>query len=195
MIPLPPKVKLYVGVFLAGLLASGTYWEKADALSGVPAWLPPVLAMLTFLEGFVTVPAGAAKKITDLTAKLGGLGVVALLAGYLAVTQPACKGINFPTLDAVEQVVLTDLETCGTSTACLEKMDADVAKLFNNPTVTLVDSVINDAITFLIDAGIIPANFMGEAKHLQGVKRLKLVSHATPAVDVPSDNVARTPGF
>lgn len=193
MIPWPPKVKLVLGVLVAGLLAAGQYWLAEDSSI---KWLPPILAMLVFAEGFVaawfiyinkvTVPpaamaklAAAAKKITDLTAKMGGMSVL-LLAGWLAVMPTlACKGASFPSLAKIEQVVLNDLAVCGTSQVCVTQMETDVATLIAQgalgPNVG-ADSVtlVKDALTILIDAGLIPADVLPKAKATLAIEKIKL---------------------
>lgn len=194
MIPLPPKVKLVVGVLIAGLLAAGGYWDKAlvDAGFAVPAWLPPVLAMLTFLEGFVTVPAGATKalsdatkKITDLTAKMGGMSAVLFLAGFLSVQgAQGCKGAQFPSLSKVEEVVLTDLAECGDSPACVTKMETDVATLIAQGVLgpdAGADAVtlVKDALQTLIDIGVLPPSILPKAQHALGAEKIKLAAPCT----------------
>ena len=187
MIPLPPKVKLVLGVLIAGLLAAGGYWTKAmtDAGYSVPAWLPVVLSALVFIEGFVTVPPAAAakladalRKVTDLTAKMGGMSAVLFLAGFLC-TQ-GCKGAQFPSLNAVEKVVLTDLAECGDTTACRVKMENDVATLVAQGLIgpeagTDATVLVRDALQFLADMGVIPQNEVPKARAVLAEAKIKLM--------------------
>jgi hypothetical protein len=85
MIPLPPTLKLILGTLLVALVAGGQYLLK---LEPTWAWLPPGIAALLYVEGFLTVPAKARDQIADLsdnvstlTAKLGGVTTLLILFG------------------------------------------------------------------------------------------------------------------
>jgi hypothetical protein len=178
MLPLPPRVKLAFGVVLAGLLASGQFWLQADSSI---AWLPPILSVLTFFEAFVTVPPAAAKKlaeasikITDLTAKMAGMSGVLLLAGALGLSNTSCKGVNFPQLDKVEQIVLNDLASCGATPACVQQMESDVATLIAGQAGADAVKLLNDALTLLVDAGLVPADLLPKARSVLATEHLKL---------------------
>lgn len=185
MIPLPPKVKLVLGVLIAGLLSAGGYWTKAlaDAGTSIPSWLPPILSILVFLEGFVTVPPAASKKIIDLTSKLAGLSVVAVLVGGLIIggASAGCKGAQFPSLDKVEQVVLDDLMSCGTSAKCISQMETDVATLVAQGLLgpdagTDAVVLVKDALQALIDFGVLPPDVLPKARAALQTEKIKLAA-------------------
>lgn len=101
MVPIPAKYKIILGTIIIGLVASGQYLLK---LGIAWVWLPPVLAGAIYIEGFLTVPAGATKTINELTAvtqrlsakiedKVVGLLLVLATCGGLvgiAATQTGC---------------------------------------------------------------------------------------------------------
>lgn len=53
MLPIPANVKLILGTVLAGAIAAGQYLFKLE--SGW-VWLPPLMGMLVYVDGLLTVP-------------------------------------------------------------------------------------------------------------------------------------------
>lgn len=186
MLPIPAKIKMWLGLVLVVVVAGGQYLLKVDpAVTGV---VNPLVMIALWLEGlFTTTPADAKslasseKRVTDLTAKLGGMSVLllALGAGIFGVSGMGCKGAKFPGLDTVEQVVLSDLMECGTTPACVTQMETDVTTLIAQGLLgpdagTDAVVLVKDALMFLIDTGVIPADILPKAKACLRAERLSL---------------------
>ncbi len=94
-----------------------------------------------------------------------------------ALALVAC-GANFPSLDKIEQTVLTDL-AAGKSP---EQIEADVAAIMCGPGAAplCIDAVVvvNDAIAFLLHTGILDKNpvALGNAQHALSVERGKIAA-------------------
>lgn len=80
----------------------------------------------------------------------------------------------FPQLDKIEQVVLADL-TAGKTAVQIE---SDVAGLLAGKTGTEIVVIVNDVITVLIDAGVIPPGVIPQAVAVQTAERAKLTGGA-----------------
>lgn len=114
---------------------------------------------------------------------LGFLGALGLVAFALCAYVSGCKQIEavFPELDRVEQIVATDLGAGKTP----EQIEADVAVLLcggadSGAAPLCVDAVIvvNDAVAFLIDTGVLATNpaALAHAKTVLGAEHSKLAA-------------------
>jgi hypothetical protein len=88
MIPLPPTVKLVLGVIIAGLMASAQYWLHAFPV--VPAWVPSVIAVLTFVEGFFTIPSSKSDTNKPPPAPPTAVATMLLATTLFALPTTAC---------------------------------------------------------------------------------------------------------
>lgn len=77
-----------------------------------------------------------------------------ILALSLTISQPACAppSPNSPTFTSVEDTILKDIKIVGET---VEKIEADVAPFL--PAGSDVVAVVDDALSFLADLGLIPA--------------------------------------
>ena len=84
---------------------------------------------------------------------------------------PACNA-NSPNLSQIEGIVLTDLESGKT----LEQTEADVASLYAGQPGADVVAIVNDAIALLIDAGVLPAQWVPKAVEWHTAETSKITS-------------------
>jgi hypothetical protein len=105
---------------------------------------------------------------------LPGLLVAACLAMALVwtVSLTGCTQLQaaFPVLDKIEKIVLADLQAGKGA----EAIEADVAQALAGQAGVDVVLAVNDAILFLIDMGVIPANVIPQAKEVLHVEHVKL---------------------
>lgn len=96
--------------------------------------------------------------------------IVAMLVmtGALAVTTPACKGPVFPVIDGIANVVAVDLAEGKTD----EQIASDVCQFLGGTSSTdaacgNVEALIQDAITLLIDTGVLKGKALENGKAYQ----------------------------
>lgn len=86
----------------------------------------------------------------------------------IATSEAACTPAQVAEAKSIEQLVLADLE----AGKPVEAIESDVAVLLcgqpNASACVDVVVVLNDALTLLIDSGVIPANVLPRAKSMRG---------------------------
>jgi hypothetical protein len=157
-----------VGVFVAILTG------KIDATAGLGA--------ITVGVGTLVVALGltnAATKMGDALKDKRGFAslrsVVVLAAGGLAlITILACKGPVFPTLTAIEQTVVQDLQAGKSDAQIASDVCADLGGgAATDAACAGVETVVADIITVLIDTGVLSGKSAEngkayKARHLPG---------------------------
>ena len=113
------------------------------------------------------------------TGLVSALAVVACLA-VPAASVPACSQVSpavFPILDKVEQTVLADIEAGkGLPQITIDVAAVVAAQLVPEQISPDVDRLVEDALTLLIDSGLVPANWLTAAKGMKAEVHAKLVA-------------------
>lgn len=179
MLPIPANIK---AVLLAVVVGAIGILQSLTGLNSAWTWIGVVVQILSIVEAILTVPASARAQIASLVKDLGTKTHAVLFVigfGALGLTQQGCKGAQFPSLNAVEQVVVDDLMSCGSGPVCVSKMEQDVATLIAQgllgPTEgTDAVMLVKDALQLLIDAGVLPQDVLPKAKSCLSAEKLKL---------------------
>lgn len=98
----------------------------------------------------------------------GGIAATACLCLFCFGCQTIAAA--FPELDAIEKTVLADVEAGKTA----EQIEADVAKIVAGQAGVDIVILVNDALAFLIDAGLVPSNWVPQAKALAATETGKI---------------------
>lgn len=179
------------GGFLDGLLAA-IFGSAANA----PAWAKLLVGILdnvastgggsggaavTNSVSSPATPAAPAEKPHQRVwgAWAGATALTALMLAGVATATSSCNGVTpnsvLSTLDAVTSAVLAGIQRGETA----EQIEIDVAKILN-PDAGAIDAAVviavNDAITILVDLGVIPPHLIPQAKAVQHTELAKLVS-------------------
>lgn len=140
----------------------------ASALTHVVAWawLSSVVSVLGLIASFLETPPAARRKLERLTADLGrkaGPALVCLALGAsvlgIGATVSACTPAQQAEWSQIEQTVLSDLAAGKTR----EQILADVGSIVAGRPGADVAIILDDALEFLIDAGVIPADVLRAA--------------------------------
>lgn len=151
-------------------------WLAASGLGGA-VWmafedsiLPDIIGGSGTANGGGSGKAPANGPVPPMNARTAML--LAMFAAVLSIS--ACKNLSaaFPVLDQVEQEIVTDLQEGMGPT----QIEDDIARMLAGQEGVDVVTVVQDAVTFLIDMGIIPSNLLEPAKAIKGYEQSKLAA-------------------
>lgn len=172
---LPKTLQAWAILVAATLIGAIHAWIASGGPNPLVAGLPVLSVILTVLAYFQTPPTVTPASI----AKALGTTLTLCLACVLTVPAAAFLGGCTPAQSAVwasvETVVLHDLENGVTS---LETIDVDVARALDGQVGVDIATVVNDALTILIDLGVIPAKDLPTARGLLAQSHERLAARA-----------------
>jgi hypothetical protein len=150
--------------FFDGLLVA-IFGSAANA----PSWAKSLVFLVDDLGGGASQ---AAKSVAKAAA-------VVLALAVLGASQQACSPAQMAEADKVEQTVLADIVAGKT----LPQIESDVATLVAGQPGADVVVLVDDALTFLVDLGVVPASVLPYAKSLIAAEHPKAMAHKAPVLD------------
>lgn len=146
-------------------------WLAASGLGGA-VWMAFEDSILPDIIGGSGSASGGGSGKASVPPMNARLATLVAMFAVLLFSMPGCKTFQaaFPVLDQVEEEIVNDLKAGMTT----QQIEEDIARLLAGQPAGDVVIAINDAVTFLVDMGIIPPNLIPQAKALQAAEHAKL---------------------